>query len=87
MVGRGRCAGGDARGVAVGRDQGGLLAVRVVAVARGYKYTADDQLALETDPDNQQTLTCYDGDGHIAETVPAVGVAANSLTPASCPTS
>jgi RHS repeat-associated protein/uncharacterized repeat protein (TIGR02059 family) len=52
-----------------------------------YKYTADDQLSLVTDPDSQQTLTCYDGDGNIAETVPAVGVAANSLTPASCPTS
>lgn len=52
-----------------------------------YKYTADDQLTLVIDPDNQQTLTCYDGDGQVAETVPAVGVAANSLTPASCPTS
>ena len=52
-----------------------------------YTYTADDELTLVTDPDNQQTLTCYDGDGHVAETVPAVGVAANSLTPASCPTS
>lgn len=52
-----------------------------------YKYTADDRLTLVTDPDNQQTLTCYDGDGHIAETVPAVGVAANTLTPASCPSS
>jgi RHS repeat-associated protein len=52
-----------------------------------YKYTPDDQLTLVTDPDNQKTLTCYDGDGQIAETVPAVGVAANSLTPASCPSS
>jgi RHS repeat-associated protein/uncharacterized repeat protein (TIGR02059 family) len=52
-----------------------------------HAYTPDDQLTLVTDPDNQQTLTCYDGDGHIAETVPAVGTAANSLTPASCPTS
>jgi YD repeat-containing protein len=52
-----------------------------------YAYTANDQLTLITDPDHQQTLTCYDGDGHVAETVPAVGVAANSLTPASCPTS
>ena len=42
---------------------------------------------LVTDPDDQQTLTCYDGDGNVAETVPAVGVAANSLTPASCPSS
>ena len=52
-----------------------------------YKYTADDQLSLVTDPDNQQTLTCYDGVGQVSETVPAVGVAANSITPASCPTS
>ncbi|HEU5477535.1 MAG TPA: SwmB domain-containing protein [Gaiellaceae bacterium] len=51
-----------------------------------YSYTPDDQLTLVTDPDNQQSLTCYDGDGHTAQTVPAVGVAANSLTPASCPT-
>jgi RHS repeat-associated protein len=50
-----------------------------------YTYNADDQLTLVTDPDSQQTLTCYDGDGHVAETVPPVGVAANSLTPASCP--
>ncbi len=45
------------------------------------------QFTLVTDPDSQQTLTCDDGDGHVAETVPAVGVAANSLTPDSCPTS
>ena len=32
-------------------------------------------------------FTCYDGDGNVAETVPPVGVAANSLTPSSCPTS
>jgi len=29
----------------------------------------------------------YDGDGNIAQTVPPVGVAAGSLTPASCPSS
>ena len=52
-----------------------------------YSYTPDDQLALVTDPDSQQTLNCYDGDGHLAETVPPVGVAASSLTPASCPSS
>ncbi len=50
-------------------------------------YDANDQLTLVTDPDSQQTLTCYDGDGNVTETVPASGVAANSLTPASCPTS
>ena len=52
-----------------------------------YGYTPDDQLTLVTDPDSQKTLTCYDGDGHVAETVPAVGVASNSLSAASCPTS
>lgn len=59
--------------------------------ARGYTttklYNADDQLTLVTDPDNQQTLTCYDGDGNVTETVPASGVAANSLTATSCPAS
>jgi len=33
------------------------------------------------------TLVCHDGDGNVAETVPAVGVAANTLTASSCPTS
>ena len=51
-----------------------------------YAYNADDELTLVTDPDSQQTLTCYDGDGNVTETVPPVGVAANSLTAASCPT-
>jgi RHS repeat-associated protein len=59
--------------------------------ARGYTtstaYNADDKPTLVTDPDYHSTLTCYDGDGEIAQTVPAVGVAANSLTAASCPTS
>ena len=59
--------------------------------ARGYTtnklYDANDQLTLVTDPDSQQTLTCYDGDGNVTETVPASGVAASSLNPASCPTS
>jgi len=51
-----------------------------------YEYTAADQLTLVTDPDGQKTLTCYDGEGRVAETVPPVGVAANSLSPGSCPT-
>ena len=59
--------------------------------ARGYTtttaYNADDKSTLVTDPDGDSTLTCYDGDGNTAQTVPAVGVAASSLTPASCPTS
>ncbi|MGD1012348.1 MAG: DUF6531 domain-containing protein, partial [Acidimicrobiales bacterium] len=58
---------------------------------RGYtttnNYNADDEETLVTNPDGDATLTCYDGDGHVTETVPPVGVAANSLTPASCPTS
>jgi RHS repeat-associated protein len=59
--------------------------------ARSYtsttSYNADDQVTLNTDPDGNATLTCYDGDGNVAETVPPVGVAANNLTSASCPTS
>jgi RHS repeat-associated protein len=51
-----------------------------------YTFNADDQLTLVTDPDNQSTLTCYDGAGNVTETVPPVGVAANSLTAGSCPT-
>jgi RHS repeat-associated protein len=58
--------------------------------ARGYttstKYNADDESTLATNPDGNATLTCYDGDGNVTETVPPIGVAANSLTPASCPT-
>ncbi|MGB8196627.1 MAG: DUF6531 domain-containing protein, partial [Acidimicrobiales bacterium] len=58
--------------------------------ARGYTtdytYDADDEATLVTDPDDSATLTCYDGDGNVAETVPAVSVADDSLTPSSCPT-
>jgi RHS repeat-associated protein len=57
--------------------------------ARGYTtttaYNADDQADLVTDPDNDATLTCYDGDGNVAQTVPAVGVAGSSLNASSCP--
>ena len=59
--------------------------------ARGYTttttYNADDKPTLVTNPDNNATLTCYDGDGNVTQTVPAVGVAAGSLTPSSCPAS
>jgi RHS repeat-associated protein len=59
--------------------------------ARGYTTTttfnADDQATVVTDPDGNQTLTCYDGDGNSVQTVPATGVAAGSLTAASCPAS
>ena len=52
-----------------------------------YTFNANDEQTLSTNPLSDATLTCYDGDGNVAETVPPVGVAANSLTPASCPTS
>ena len=59
--------------------------------ARGYTttttYNADDKQTLVTDPVGNATLTCYDGAGHTTETVPPIGVAAGSLTPASCPAS
>jgi RHS repeat-associated protein len=58
---------------------------------RGYTtktaYNADGEPTLVTDPLGNSTLTCYDGAGNIAQTVPPVGVAANSLTASSCPTS
>ena len=50
-------------------------------------YNADDKATLVTDALGNATLTCYDGDGNPAQAVPAIGVAANSLTAASCPTS
>ena len=59
--------------------------------ARGYTTTTtfnvDDRATLITDPDNNATLTCYDGADDTTETVPPTGVAANNLTPASCPSS
>jgi RHS repeat-associated protein len=62
-----------------------------VTDARSYptttEFNADDQPTLVTNPDGDATLTCYDGDGKVTQTVPPVGVAANNLTPASCPTS
>ncbi|HUD39916.1 MAG TPA: RHS repeat-associated core domain-containing protein [Streptosporangiaceae bacterium] len=61
-----------------------------VTDARGYStvtaYTADNKPVLVTNPDGDAMLTCYDGDGHAAQTVPPVGVAASNLTAASCPT-
>jgi len=55
--------------------------------ATDYGFNADDEETLVTNAVSDVTLTCYDGDGNVAETVPAVGVAANSLTAANCPTS
>ncbi|HEY1620069.1 MAG TPA: RHS repeat-associated core domain-containing protein [Streptosporangiaceae bacterium] len=75
------------RSTGYGYDADGNQAT--VTSARGYTttttYNPDDEPALVTDPDSNATLTCYDGDGNTAQTVPAVGVAASSLTPASCP--
>ena len=62
-----------------------------VTDARGYATTtafnANDEPTLVTNPLGNATLTCYDGVGNVSEVVPPVGVAANSLTPASCPSS
>jgi len=55
--------------------------------ATDYAFNADDEETLVTNPLSNVTLVCYDGDGNVAETVPAVGVAANTLTASSCPTS
>ena len=59
--------------------------------ARGFTttttYSADDLAAVVKDSDGNQTLTCYDGAGNVVQTVPPTGVAANSLTMSSCPTS
>ena len=63
------------------------LALAPGTVTTTTAYDADDEPTLVTDPDGNATLTCYDGDGNVAETVPPVGVAADSLTPSSCPTS
>jgi RHS repeat-associated protein len=50
-------------------------------------YNAGDHAVTVTDPDGNVWLTCYDGGGNEAQTVPPAGVAANSLTAESCPTS
>ena len=62
------------------------LALAPGAVTTTTAYDADDEATLVTDPDGNATLTCYDGDGNVAETVPPVGVAADSLSASSCPT-
>jgi len=49
-------------------------------------FNADDEPTLVTDPVGNATLTCYDPQGNKAQTVPPAGVAANDLTPSSCPT-
>lgn len=48
-------------------------------------YNADNQPTLVTDPDGNSTLTCYDSDGSTTQTVPPIGVAADSLSASSCP--
>lgn len=50
-------------------------------------FDANDQATLVADPDGNQQLSCYDGDGHVTESIPPAGVAADNLTPGSCPTS
>ncbi len=50
----------------------------------GTSYDADNEPVISTDASGNSSLTCYDGDGHVVETVPPVGVAANALTAASC---
>jgi RHS repeat-associated protein len=75
------------RGTSYGYDADGSQTT--VQDARGYTtstaYNADNEPDLVTDPAGNGTLTCYDGDGNTAQTVPPVGVAASSLTTASCP--
>ncbi len=70
----------------------GQLAAVFLALSPGVAtttttYDADDEATVVTNPDGNASLTCYDGDGHVAESVPPVGVAANSLSASSCPTS
>jgi RHS repeat-associated protein len=64
-----------------------FLALAPGAITTTTSYDADDEATLVVDPDGNTTLTCYDGDANAAEVVPPVGVAANTLTAASCPTS
>ncbi|MGO8862227.1 MAG: RHS repeat-associated core domain-containing protein, partial [Acidimicrobiales bacterium] len=51
------------------------------------EFDADNEKTLVTEPSptGDVTLTCYDGDGNVAQTVPPAGI--GTLTPASCPTS
>lgn len=64
-----------------------FLALSPGSVTSSTAYDADNGATVATDPDGNATLTCYDGDGHAVETVPPVGVATDSLTASSCPTS
>ena len=50
------------------------------------RTTLSDLQALYAKGEKIATLTCYDGNGNIAQTVPPAGVAANSLTPRLSPT-
>ena len=55
------------------------------SVTVGAIFNADDELTLVTDPDSQQTLTCYDGDGNVGRDRPA-GRRSRQLTHrGSCP--
>ena len=74
-----------------GTSSASQLAAVVIALAPGSStavtttsYDADDEPVISSDPDGNSSLTCYDGDGNIVETVPPVGVAANTLAVSSC---
>jgi YD repeat-containing protein len=64
-----------------------LLALSPGSVTSTTTYDADDEAVLTTDPDNNSTLTCRDGDGNVVETVPPTGVKNYSLGASSCGTS
>ena len=90
--GIGPASAGSTGSISASTSSSGALAAVDLAVAptdvttTTTAYTADDQPTLVTDADGNASLTCYDGDGNVTQTVPPVGVAANALTPASCPT-
>jgi RHS repeat-associated protein len=50
-------------------------------------FNADNEPSLVLNAAGDAALTCYDGDGNTAQTVPPSGVAASGLTPSSCPAS
>ena len=84
-------AGSTSSPTATSSQNGQLIAILVAlvpsTVSTTTAYDPNDEPTIVTDAVGNATLTCYDGDGNVAETVPPVGVAANSLTAASCSTS
>jgi RHS repeat-associated protein len=69
---------------ASGQLAGAFVALEPASVTTSTSFDAAKELVTATNADGQDTLTCYDGEGNVVETVPAVGVAANGLTAASC---